>query len=234
MTFDFNYEGKLGKFNFKLTKSILVSLGFLFIASGVGMFAAPWWADIVFYFFEYLTIPIDTTARNYVASFFILIGVICFLIKYQLYKDEKKLTHDKKVIEQKGIPLSDLTEYFEQLLADHSFYSSKDTIFYNSYNSFTDLFLQKKTKKLYDEYRENAKKLHNFLATNFFVYPDNQPLDDYRYCMQPRLNIDRGGFDQNSEYPILSKELKSKVELAFSNYQAFVRHLRESHILDIA
>lgn len=223
-----NYNGKLGKIDFKYVKNILVSLGFLFVVAGLGIFNSPWWSDVILHILK-----INKDGKNDVllAISLIIIGFICFLINYWIAENEKKRLQDKLTITTKGLHIQELNEYFDQLLADHSYYSSKDTIFYNSYNDFTDCLLQDKTKKLYSTFHDNAKKLHQFLSMNFFVYPDIQPSNDYRYCMQPELNIDRGGYDTTNRYNTLSQELKTKVDSTSTAYNIFIKHLRKNYIL---
>ena len=107
---------------------------------------------------------------------------------------------------------------------DHSYVSSQDTLFHNS-------FQFKKTSEEYKKYSDSAIKLHNFICYNFFIYPKSQSwVNNYRYCMAPNLNVDRDG-DSTQEnfrkYRGITQNLNEFVKETQKCLDDFILHLKK-------
>jgi hypothetical protein len=82
----------------------------------------------------------------------------------------------------------------------------------------------------------SAAKLHNFCAVNFFVFPDTPPPDgDYKYCLAPDLNIDRGmsvyDGEKAQQYEALAKQLAVLVSEAQISFDGFLKVLKKYGVL---
>jgi hypothetical protein len=208
----------------------------VFLAGGIATLAGPWWLPIATFVFGKIDIKIDSSANYWVAGILIVVGLSILAFKFLvLDKWARRLAIDKEAIAQSPPTVQEVTRYFDDLLDDHSYRSSFDTYFHAAYNQFlgaSNTLQDTKTAALFNTFSNDAKALHNFVGTSFFVFPDNQGSNpDYRYCLAPHMNMDRdmGSYDAKkiAQYDELKRELAKCVAQARQSYDAFVGRLKE-------
>ena len=110
---------------------------------------------------------------------------------------------------------------------DHSYSES----FYHSILDFARFFERTQNQYLDGDLlicsRELSQSLRTFglfLATHFFVYPENRNFEDPRYCLYPDLNIDRAGKGHPGDmvtYAKFAKQLNEIVTEAWDTFQTY-------------
>ncbi|HEY3452540.1 MAG TPA: hypothetical protein VGK67_39720 [Myxococcales bacterium] len=92
-------------------------------------------------------------------------------------------------------------------------------------------FFDKRLRALHSELAKSTAALLVFLATNFFVFPNHQPLEsDWQFALQPDLNTDRASsysLENSLRYSGLQKDLDSSVRDVRKKYQEFRKAVRE-------
>lgn len=208
----------------------------LFLAGGIAALAGPWWLPIATFVFGKIDVKIDSTANYWVAAILIAVGLSILAFKFfVLDKWAHRLAIDKEAIAKSPPAVQEVKHYFDDLLDDHSYRSSFDTQFYVAYNQFSDAsnkLQDAETANLFNMFSKDGKALHDFVAPNFFVFPDNQGLNpDYRYCLAPHMNMDRGMVfyeaTKVAEYDKLKRDLTVRVALARQSYDAFISRLKK-------
>lgn len=214
------YDGNTGSWVFSYGRHILFSLGIAFVVGGIGALSGPWWLPVLYAVLDKADVQVNDTFQIILGVVLLLVGVLIIVGKLALDSWVKKVKKDVQRIDSVQFSISDLKEYFSSLYDDHSYLSSLDTNFYHSIHGLEGILPEMETNELKpfcSAYLEAARKLHNFVAYNFFIFPDHQ-IGDWRYCMHPDLNIDRGliGSDQEKErrYRDYSQKLHSLIESA--------------------
>ncbi len=121
----------------------------------------------------------------------------------------------------------DLNFILDDLSGDHSYYRfqmDKVREYIRYFQKIENYFLCKKIDCLREELIISLKNLDNFLALKFFVYPENQTMDNIRFCLQPDLNIDRAGEPSEytfTEYEKLTKALESRCNEVYEKYKEY-------------
>jgi len=85
-------------------------------------------------------------------------------------------------------------------------------------------YLDKGVRSRLERTLEVLNALWEFVATQFFVYPERQGSDTLRLCMQPEWNIDRAGRGTREEiarYDELSDQLEGLVAVAEKRYRQY-------------
>ncbi|MBP2161316.1 MULTISPECIES: hypothetical protein [Asticcacaulis] len=222
-------------FRFTYKPHVVVVVAVALIANGIIALSGPWWAAIVEALLGVAGLT-DVAVRPWQT----LVGVMSLLLGVALasYKffvldlSDRQRAHDRQLFDDKGVSLPELDSYFRNLVDDHSYRSSLDTVFRKSYDTFAatgSTFQHPAVKAKYDAYRTAAIDLHAFAIDHFSIFPETQPIRaDYRYCLAPEYNFDRAMVDWDAskagEYDGLKKLLHDKVDVA---QRAFGAHVNE-------
>ena len=202
------------------------AMSWLCVTLGVAVLGSPIWLPLFEALVsEYLGFGVRLQSPIWVGVFLIFAGMAFALLNNwimafegvgKLERKTQEAEHDLKILKDVfSIMDEKFLEWFEYfLLGDHS-YRSKDV------NRFSDLdhCLNKASFVPIDEDLQNAfcnlksrtGRLLVFLGLKFFVYPENQSGENYRFVMQPALNVDRAGtgeFEDVEKYDKLAEELE--------------------------
>lgn len=142
--------------------------------------------------------------------------------------------HDRRVFRE-GHAIVDhafLDPVLKNIGADHSHYMSETM----RLESFVRFLRSPDSRFISTTIRQEAEALGSvigellaFLATHFFVYPQNQARDDTRFCMYPSLNIDRDGDgtnDQDEKYELFTTQLIAKLDAVEHAYKVYRERVR--------
>jgi virulence-associated protein VapD len=215
---------------------VFTAIGMAFLVGGIALITGPWWLPIASFFFGEIGVNIDAAVNYPLAVVLIAVGLSFLAFKlFALDRWDQRRALDKATIVHSPPSVQEVKRYLGDMLADHSYRSSYDTHFYLAYTQFADaskVLQDKKTAALFKAFSISAKDLHDFVIANFFVFPDNQGTDpDYRYCLAPNLNIDRGmaSYDAKkvAQYDDLTRQLTEHVVKTQRSYDAFISHLKQ-------
>lgn len=230
------HNPKSGAWSFSYTRHLVSSLGFFFLGLGLAGLLSPWLWPLLFIALGVANVPLDAGINWWISITLTVIGLGVLAIKYFLLDPRSaRWNQDKASITASPPSISAVCTYFDNLVEDHSFQSSFDSKFLDSYEQFAKpatKFQDQSMDFLFQEYAKSARVLHHFAGLNFFVYPNNQRLGaDFRYCMAPQLNMDRDmptyDADKADQYNDLKQQLEQKVTAARKAYDAFIARLRK-------
>ena len=110
----------------------------------------------------------------------------------------QRIEHDRRIFTQTETLLTEhqLMEFLEQLGRDHSYYQNargRLSRFCWFFEEVGNQYINKGLHRLTQQLVGDLNNLFDFLATNFFVYPDGQTGENTRLCMYPGLSPDREG-----------------------------------------
>ena len=236
MTIKFTRDGKSGTWSFSYKRHVLVAVGLLFIGAGLAIFAGPWWQSILVAFLGKAGITLQESYQWRVGAVMVLIGIGFVGYKYLVVDvRDANISADRGKLSSAPIQIAALRIYFNSITNDHSYKSSLDTVFQCSYTHFLrseNAFKIGALARAYEGYSLSAAKLHQFCVVNFFVFPGTPPPDgDYRYCLAPDLNIDRGMSVYDGEkalqYEALMKQLAVLVSEVQISFDGFLKALKK-------
>lgn len=240
MAINVTHDTKTGRWSFSYKRHVLVAVGLLFIGAGLATFTGPWWQGILIALLGKADITVPESSIWISGTVLVLIGFGFIGYKYLVIDvRDREISADRSMLSSAPVPIDSVRSYLDWLINDHSFKSSLDTAFYNSYTYFQkseNKFRQHALAQAYEAYALPAKNLHTFCANNFFVFPDTPPPDgDYRYCLAPSLNIDRGmtvyDGERAAQYDDLARVLSSHVTETQRSFENFVQALkRQGHV----
>jgi len=236
MSVDFSFEGRKVRFQFALKRDALTLIGAAFLSVGLGAIVAPWWFPLVALALGYGGVTLDPATNWLVGIPLVLVGLACLALKvFVVDPRARRIAADKTLIAARPPNANPLAAYFAGLTTDDSFWSSADTAFEAEYTLYADhqhRLQDKKTAAAFAAFNLASRQLHQFAATNFYWFPENQVgYEDHRYCLAPDLNLDRGlpapDVQKESEYAALLAELDGLVARAKDAYGAFLVRLRK-------
>lgn len=123
------------------------------------------------------------------------------------------------------------------LLADHSYrnnFFTASTEFCYFFSKVQNHYLNTNLVELSLGLAAALNELTNFLADNFFDYPENQTNENIRFCLHPHLNIDRAGrgkFEGMVRYDKYAEELRTVVNKASGAFAVYRRAIKETLIV---
>ncbi|WP_323687215.1 MULTISPECIES: hypothetical protein [unclassified Rhizobium] len=236
MSIKITHDAKSGQWSFSFVRHLVSALGFTFLGFGLAALVTPWWWHLLVAVFGTANVPLDDGINYWVSIPLIVLGLGVLAIKYFVLDPQTaRREQDRTSIAASPPNVIAVARYFDDLVDDHSYRSSRDSQFSHSQTQFAGPatgLQDKKTDLLFKQYVEAAKTLHFFVKTNFFTFPNNQGQNsDYRYCMTPHLNMDREmlAYDAGkvAKYDELEQQLSQKVAAARQAYDAFITRLRE-------
>lgn len=233
LSLDISHEK--GRWSFAYRPHVLATIGKAFLSFGLGALTAPWWLPVLSSAIGTTGIVIDD-ASYWVGVPLVIMGVSILLYKY-LVVDRKlaKISADQKMLIASPLKIDRIRFYLSDLVDDHSYRSSLDTIFRDSYTIFRKSefrFQYEETDAAYGRFVECASRLHLFVQGNFFVFPDDQGLDaNFRYCLWPDLNMDRNmtfyDAEKTARYQVEKNELHRLTQETQNSFEKFVAHLKQ-------
>lgn len=170
-----------------------------------------------------------------------ILGIVVMLVfirpdiaRKHIFKDEYR-EHDKFVFHKSDDILHerDLSYFLSNLINDHSYrYDSAKYIdrFIYYFNDQSNQFLIPEISEANQRLLKSLELLMRFCSTNFDEYPAMQSFENYRLCMRPDLNIDRGGEYYSgmiSEYDALGDALETHVVDVRTAYNAYRKNVKK-------
>lgn len=147
---------------------------------------------------------------------------------------DKSVDHDVNLFSKADGILTEnlLTNVLNRLLGDESIMSDnleKIEDFLDFYKLSANIFLHDNLEKQKIELFEKLKILNCFLGEDFDMWPYDQNSENFRICMNPMVNVDRGGdfsIESDIEHTRLKRllfEYCQNVELAYSNFRKEIK-----------
>ena len=145
-----------------------------------------------------------------------------------------EIEHDRKIFMNADaiLPEQQLEWFLHQIETDHSYRLSQTTKldkFCQALVGVGETFVRPGLHEKTGELLRAISELRDFIGLKFFVYPEKQSGDDFRLCMMPAWNCDRGAnptYENLNKYDNLSDELLSlvdKVRSAYKDYRLAVK-----------
>lgn len=165
----------------------------------------------------------------------IAIGVCIFLYGQKVTVDrDQQIKHDTNVFNEMNSLLTESKQnaILSNLVNDHSYYNDEDTIFYNLFH-FTEQvgnkFINKKLMTNSLAYINALKAFDNFAKREFDIFPRTMT-GNYRLCLKPNWNIDRGleipDINKELDYDKLGaqlNELTNNIKIGYSKYRKEIK-----------
>lgn len=148
---------------------------------------------------------------------------------------ERRIEHDKKIFIESNKILNEreLSDILDRLFGDHSIWMSDVSkinqlgkFLEEESNQYLTPVLQTETASLTD----NLSRLSLFSGKNFFVFPENQTSENFRLCMHPGCNIDRGfpSEEQSKFYGKCTNELNEIIEELDKRYKNYRKAIKKA------
>lgn len=196
MAIDISHDPSTGRWNLSYKRHVFIGLGLLLMASGLATLSGPWWQAIVVALLGRAGVVVDDKYPWTLAAAQIVPGLGMLAYKhFILDRDAARTAADRRTLEDANLDFRRVRCYLSNLVDDHSYRSSLNSEFTNVSTRFSapeHKFQDPRTASAYDTFAAAGMELQNFVAGNFFVFPNSPPSDgDYRYCLVPHLNMDR-------------------------------------------
>lgn len=196
MAIDISHDPSTGQWNLSYKRHVFIALGLLLVASGLATLSGPWWQAIVVALLGKAGVVVNDKYQWALAAAQIVPGFGLLAYKhFILDRDAAQIAADRKTLEAAKLDFERVRYYLSNLVDDHSYRSSLNSEFAKVSTRFSvpeHKFQYPPTVLAYDAFAAAGIQLQNFVAVNFFVFPNVPPSDgDYRYCLAPHLNMDR-------------------------------------------
>lgn len=235
MAIELTHDSTTGRWSFSFKRHIFVALGLLLVGSGLATLAGPWWQSILIALLGTIGVVADDKYQWLLATTQIVPGLGLLGYKHFVVdQNQTKINIDKSTFLVVNIPIDQVRYYLSNLVDDHSYKSSLNSIFHETHTHFLKpefKFQYPPTAAAYQAFSISAARLRYFVGTHFFVFPNGLPADgDYRYCLAPHLNDDRGmviyDAEKIAEYDKLKFQLHELTADAQRRFAEWVEHLK--------
>jgi len=222
----------------KLRKKTHNRLASLVVFAGVAMISQKFWVPIVIQLIEKnQDMDIPDFRSEPVGVFLIMIGLSYHYLSAKndrgelKFSDDQILEHDAAILtaQFKIVTYEQIREYLSNLEADHSYYMKEHRKFGNLLHFWSNeenKLMSNDVAQNLDKLLENSLDLGNFIDVSFFVFPNLQKdSNNYRLCMFPDHNCDRGGHgtsEQDVFYSQKSEELEKLVEKVKNSLKEYI------------
>jgi len=213
-------------------------LASIVVMAGAVLIAEPLWVPYVQAYLEQkMELQIPDFQSGFVGFFLISIGLTYHYFQSKLergqltFSNADQREHDGIILDNlKAIISYDfIRDFVANLDADHSYYLDDSRICRNAVrflNSTENCFLDSDMKENAKLLADTISKLLAFCSVSFFVYPNVQAnTSNFRLCMFPDLNCDRGGsgdLDEMKRYNEFSSTLEELISSVESQLATFV------------
>lgn len=196
MAIDISHDQKTGRWNLSYKRDVFIALGLVLVVSGLATLSGPWWEAIVVALLGKAGVSVTDKYQWILAIAQIGPGLCLLAFKhFILDRDTARIAADRKTTEVTNPDFDKVRYYLSNLMEDHSYRSSINSDFTSVSTRFSEpehYFQYPPTASAYKAFAAAAIELQNFIARNFFIFPNSPPSDgDYRYCLTPHLNMDR-------------------------------------------
>lgn len=218
----------------------------LVVISGLALIATPFWEEILLAALK-KKYELDLAPGGNTFWGFALVVVGLFyhlttnsLLQFIEYKDKEKterdrVKHDSKVFMGSQDILSEkfLTNFFEQLLSDHSYRINDSSKLreYAEYHLFSEnSYIDNEIQEAATEVSIAINRLLNWMSCNFWALPGKQTEENLRLCMHPHWNIDMSGTgepDDSKKYSEATDELSTlsnEVKNSYKVYRGLIKN----------
>lgn len=150
---------------------------------------------------------------------------------WEIEIQRKRYSHDLQIFQQADeiLPEENLERLLGNLYGSHACKDS-DFILIGNFIEYArkekNKYLDDRINEKYNQFLNNLSKLDSFLGLEFFIYPDNQKSDNWRFCMQPDLNPDRGRDAFNPKYAGVYDKLTNELNTLLMNVQQSYKEYR--------
>lgn len=169
----------------------------------------------------------------------ILLVLFCILVKYRkkitdLLFNDKIADHDKNIFHMSNNILSEseLYDILDRLDRLRRYNDSKSRNVFSYLMFFKEQgnkYIRKQILNTHKIFYQYLCELNTFMAQHFFVYPNDQNIDDFQYCLYPKLNPSQEG-DEDQEcieqYENIATQLYDavvKVENSYKEYRSSIQ-----------
>lgn len=240
MDINFSHDPNSGRWQLSFKRHIFVSLGIFLITSGLATLSGPWWQGILVALLGKAGVLVDDKYQWVIATTQIIFGLGLLAYKYFIYDRRiAKISADRRVVEAARLDFNMVRNYLSDLENDHSYKSSFNSAFSHALTRFkvTEYkFQYSPIVKSYEDFVMTGTKLQCFVDLNFFTFPSDCPADgDYRYCLAPHLNMDRGMviYDQVkvADYNRRAKKLHELVNQTKNKFEKLIHEMNNAGVL---
>jgi hypothetical protein len=231
MNIEVFHDKKSGVVRLIYRRHVFIAAGLVFIAGGIASLTGPWWLPILEALLGKGGLPIESDHHILIGVILIITGLALLYYKhFHLDAQQKRLDSDRRSIQGMDFDPGHIRQFLNDLVDDHSYRSRDQDYFHAFFNHFLlseNTLQDDATRGIFGEFVQTSTELEEFVATNFFIFPREQPGEDnYRYCLAPHLNIDREMFiyckDKIAEYRLLSTRLHQLVDRTREAFEKFI------------
>lgn len=210
------------------------------VLTGIGLLTVPLWGQFLAALLaKHFNIEVDLTPSQYVGVILILAALI-FRLAWEwrpVIISDPNLEHDTRVTVRfkNTIDYNLIKNAIYNMETGHFYYREEVKqlnyiidFFQDERNNYTD----PKTNNFTDLLLSSTIDLRNFIACNFFVFPENQRDDNLRFRMHPELNIDTGypTPDEEAKYARAADDVGDLIDTFLENFRAFIMCLNKRGI----
>jgi hypothetical protein len=219
-----NFEGGL-----KIQRNAWLTISLAIIAIGGAILTTPFWMEVA------NAISTKYFGLTLLDGYSWLYGFGCIAIGVSIFLYGQKITVDQDLLQKHDLPLFNemdaiLTEpklnaVLSTLENDHSYYNEDDNIFHSLFfltGQTGKMFINKKLKTKASTFINSLKSFDRFAKDQFDIFPRTST-GNYRLCLKPNWNIDRG-----LEIPDTAKELK--YDKLADEMNAIIKQVRTDYI----
>lgn len=241
MNIEISHDKNSGRFSVSFKRHALVALALTLVSGGIAMMTGPWWQPLVVGLIEHADIEINTTSQWILGPALIAMGVgLIFFKHFVLDRRLEGIATDRLLIAAFAMQPDRIRNFLSGLQGDCSFRSRAHDYFHAvcvGFQAPERSFQSAKAREAYERFSGSASQLEGFLAQHFWVYPNDQGADaDQRYCLAPRLDMDREmiSYDASKsvEFDALRKKLVELTANVNSNFDDFIGKLKALGVFD--
>lgn len=218
------------------------------VLCGISLIATPFWEPFIISLFNELGLVVSSSQNNEILGVSLVIIALIYhfattaLLEFLTFKssqsvnthDREKRDHDKRVFKQSQTQMSEqeIMNFLGILSGSHN-YKGKA---FARIADYAEFHKKPANQFIFEELRSSSNlmstsilELVHWCSYKFFEYPENQKNEDCWYCMQPNLNMDRGGSyspESQRKYDELTETLNSLILDVESKYIEYRRSVK--------
>ena len=215
----------------KIQRNVWLTVSLATIGIGGAILSTPLWMEVA------NAISTKYFGLTLLDGYSWLYGFICIAIGVGVFLYGQKVTVDQDLLQKHDLPLfkemdailseTKLTAILSNLENDHSYYNEDDNIFHNLFflaGQTGKMFINKKLKAKSTTFINALKSFDSFAKQHFDIFPKTAT-GNYRLCLKPNWNIDRGldipDTTKELKYDQLAEEMNAKIKQVRADYIAY-------------